>query len=740
MHPLRLACLLVFLTACTAPRDPSVVRMTGAGESDGNAPPAWAAPPIDRAVTVLDGRTGAVVSFGDMLDALAGADAVFLGETHLDETTHRFEYAVYDALLERRNGAVVLAMEMFERDVQPVLDAYLGREIDEVAFLHSSRAVGNYRSASRPLIERARRDGLPVVASNFPRSLARRVGMEGLGVLDELEPDQRSHAPAELHPNTPAYWRRVDNAVRGHLAMMRGRGGDDQRLSSTQTLWDNAMGESCALALDAHPGSSVLHVNGGFHSAYWDGTVRQFALRKPDARILTVAIDPTRTPSVQTIPGAPVADFVVMAETRATDREEETWSVALDRELEYRLQIPTGASSEQPVPLLIWLGDAGLSSKDGMDLWRDRLGEDVAIAVIEPPYRARYDDLSEGGRWFWPDSFASDVGSAVDAAERIWAYLLRYYAIDPGRVCVAGEGTGATLVSAIALLGDRMDHTALAFQPRRYAKLKDFPLPLPDGSDDSERSVSLSVSGSPADEPWWQEELAAYEAVGLTTAFVSTDDAMAGRDGNQASALRSALGLSDARDAANAAPVRLVVPADTPRAWHWSRLYGLRHTAETGQPVALVSADSAAGGQDATGVLTVPIHPSSIADIIPPCPGPFGGTTVLVLSEDVPAADAQAWEALEESDPLAKKSRFHRVRIARTDAGAGSRTLHEVLTTLEDEGRKNVLVVPAVFCAGSDTMRVLERETRAFGDRMTIQWTPGFGGTDLPVAADAVQQ
>ena len=31
--------------------------------------PPWAAPPIDRAVTVLDGRTGAVVSFEAMLDA-----------------------------------------------------------------------------------------------------------------------------------------------------------------------------------------------------------------------------------------------------------------------------------------------------------------------------------------------------------------------------------------------------------------------------------------------------------------------------------------------------------------------------------------------------------------------------------------------------------------------------------------------------------------------------------------------
>ena len=50
---------------------------------------------------------------------------MFLGETHDDETTHRLELAVYEGLLHRKPKQVVLAMEMFERDVQQVLDDYL---------------------------------------------------------------------------------------------------------------------------------------------------------------------------------------------------------------------------------------------------------------------------------------------------------------------------------------------------------------------------------------------------------------------------------------------------------------------------------------------------------------------------------------------------------------------------------------------------------------------------------------
>ena len=82
----------------------------------------WSAPPLERVVSVFDGRTGERLEWSELLDELARAEAVFLGEQHTDETTHRVELAVYEGLLERRDGAVVLAMEMFERDAQAVLD------------------------------------------------------------------------------------------------------------------------------------------------------------------------------------------------------------------------------------------------------------------------------------------------------------------------------------------------------------------------------------------------------------------------------------------------------------------------------------------------------------------------------------------------------------------------------------------------------------------------------------------
>ena len=663
----------------------------------------------------------------DMLDELAKKDVVFLGEMHTDETTHRVELAVYEGLLERRDGKVVLAMEMFERDVQPVLDAYVAGDIDEATFLASANPWGNYRTGYRRLIERARSQALPVVGSNFPRSLRRRMSMQGESVLQNLEGDERKLAPAELMPNSPEYWRRVDNAIRGHLGMMGGkRDPDDPRLLDTQSLWDNSMGEACVLALKENPGYSVLHINGGFHTEYWDGTTRQLLLRAPEAKVATVAIVPVANPGVAVPRGLPVADYVVYAEARANDVHDGTWSVTTHRELRYRVHLPASASAAHPVPLLIWLSDDGLTGRDGMDLWRDRLGKEVAIAVLEAPYRQVGIDLGESGRWYWADTFQADIGAMVTGIERAWGYLLRNMPIDPQRVALAGEGTGATVVAATALLGDRMSGSAVALNPRQYAKIKDFPLPLPELlGEEKMPERQLEVWGDEGDRQWWSEELAEYRAIGLPSEFVVEGKNPWQREAAIQNAVRSALGLPLVEAASAGARQYVLIENDSPRARHWARLLALR-AAESGASVAVLTDAADAGEADRldSSVSAKDFAPGG-ARSLPRCPGPFGGTTVIAVPEGVDEDELQAWIALEENDPLQARSRFHRLRIA---TATGERSLPNVLARLRERNRTNVLIIPAAFCVDGMAMRALQRSVRDDEDKMTLHWRPGLGG------------
>src|SRR5690242_3491254 len=72
---------------------------------------------------VFDTRRATFTDFETMAADLARADVVLIGEQHDDGNTHRLELAILEGLA-RRNVAVALSLEMFERDVQGALDTY----------------------------------------------------------------------------------------------------------------------------------------------------------------------------------------------------------------------------------------------------------------------------------------------------------------------------------------------------------------------------------------------------------------------------------------------------------------------------------------------------------------------------------------------------------------------------------------------------------------------------------------
>jgi len=713
-----LTCLaaLALVFGCSSPAKHQALS-EGGGQS-----PAWAAPPIERQLSARDGRTGERIELAALLDRLAAADVVFIGETHDDETTHRAELAIYEGVRARRNQQVVLAMEMFERDVQPDLDAYLAGRIGEDEFLSRARPWNNYATSYRPLIESARAAHLPVVASNFPAPLRRQVAREGQPALDAARAKTPDQVPAELLASTPEYWRRVDNAIRGHSAMMGGGGGNEDRRISTQSLWDNSMGESCARALDAHPGWSVVHVNGGFHSQYWDGTVRQLHLRRPEIKILTVAVVPATDPAVEEVSGAPLADFVVFAERRARDVSDGAYAVHVQRALEYRLHLPANTSRSAPVPLLIWLGDDGLDGSEGLALWRERLGGECAIAAFEPPYRARQADLSEGGSWFWSDTFSEDLDVAREAVERAWGYLLRHEPIDPERVCIAGEGTGATMAAGMLLITSSVSARGVALHPRSYADLRDVPLPLPEiWGKDTPPVRTLAVLAEERDRAWWQGELEQYTAIGFPSTFSQSSGDAWLDELERENALRAALDLPAVPVDPRSPRVHAVVQGAT--AAHWARRLGIAHQRADGSLFAILSA---APSDERSKPMDLTVSAASFGSErkLPRCPGSFGGSTVVVVPQGTDAGQVDAWLALETSDPLAAASPFHRLRIACEREG---HDLRSVLETLRAAGRTNALIVPAVFCADANAMAALQHEVGELADSMTLHWAPGLG-------------
>jgi uncharacterized iron-regulated protein len=245
---------------------------------------------------VYDTKRKRFVDLETLIAAVARTDVAFLGEFHNDPGTHALQAAVLEGIARRRNDTIVLALEMFERDVQPHLDAYLADSISEADFLAASRPWGNYRTDYRPMVELAKARGWPVVAGNVPRRLASVVARRGLSALDSVPEGDRPLLAAQNSCPRDEYFRRfreVMGDMTGHGMTLTPEQVEDMvwRTYEAQCVKDEVMGESIVRAREAHR-TLVVHANGAFHSDYRLGTVERVRRRAPRTRTLVVSFVP----------------------------------------------------------------------------------------------------------------------------------------------------------------------------------------------------------------------------------------------------------------------------------------------------------------------------------------------------------------------------------------------------------------------------------------------------------------
>jgi len=297
------------------------------------------------------------VTHAQMVAQLSRADVVFFGEQHDDPETHRAEAEVLEAI-GRAGRPVVLSLEMFERDVQGVLDDYLAGRIDEKDFLARSRPWDRYATDYRRMVELAKERRWSVVAANVPRSLASAVGRKGLAAFDTLTPKERTYAASENVCPNDDYRARFLESMQSHspgapssvaapapraapvaeapaapaatatampAAPRAATSGGlppamAERFYVAQCVKDEAMAEAIVTARLAAPRNAiVVHYDGAFHSDYSQGTVSRVKRRRPGWTLAVITAIPVADPAAAPIaPQRGKADFVIF--TRRPER------------------------------------------------------------------------------------------------------------------------------------------------------------------------------------------------------------------------------------------------------------------------------------------------------------------------------------------------------------------------------------------------------------------------------------
>jgi uncharacterized iron-regulated protein len=212
---------------------------------------------------------GDEVTLAQMVTEVKNANVIFFGEQHDDTIAHKAQYDVLSELYNAKNGKVVLSMEMFETDVQYIVDEYLKGQITEQSFKTDARSWPNYEKDYKPMVEFMKSQKGKVIAANAPRRYVRMVSRNGLNTLKSLDKKALSLLPTlPIDTLTGRYYERFVEIMGGHSTGL-------SKIYHAQCLWDACMAQSIASAAKKQKNSTIIHMVGKFHCEENLGTVQQ---------------------------------------------------------------------------------------------------------------------------------------------------------------------------------------------------------------------------------------------------------------------------------------------------------------------------------------------------------------------------------------------------------------------------------------------------------------------------------
>ena len=224
-------------------------------------------------------QEGEEISYDTVLDSLSKTNVVLFGEFHNNPISHWLQFEVVSDLKTSKTNLAIGA-EMFETDTQSVLNLYLKDSLTEPEFKEEARVWSNYSTDYKPLVELAKRDSIPYIATNIPRPYATSVYKNGgFSALDSLPKNELkwiAPLPIPFDINLSSYQNMLD--------MMGGHGGED--LVKAQAIKDATMAHF--ILENLKPNQVFVHLNGSYHSNSFEGIYWYLKTYRENLNILTL--------------------------------------------------------------------------------------------------------------------------------------------------------------------------------------------------------------------------------------------------------------------------------------------------------------------------------------------------------------------------------------------------------------------------------------------------------------------
>ncbi len=234
-----------------------------------------------------------VVSPAQHLDQWATASVIYLGETHDSALDHTAQLDILTAL-HQRQPRLIIALEMFQRPAQPLLNAYLADRLTETELQTRSeyqKRWGFPWEFYAPILRFAKTNQLPVVALNAPSEVTRKVARQGLASLTWSE--RRFIPPVGAIALGPAAYRQRLQTIYESFHQNKTNSQSRDRFFQAQVLWDETMAEHIAATAKRYPDHLIVVLVGQGHLLYGDGIPDRVRRRHPAIKQTTVLLNPS---------------------------------------------------------------------------------------------------------------------------------------------------------------------------------------------------------------------------------------------------------------------------------------------------------------------------------------------------------------------------------------------------------------------------------------------------------------
>jgi uncharacterized iron-regulated protein len=252
-------------------------------------------------------KSGKKTTYKKLVKKAASAEVVLFGEHHNNSLVHWLQLELTKDLAKKKQ--LVLGAEMLEADNQKQLDQYLKGEINQKQLDSTARLWNNYNTDYKPLVDFAKDNKLPFIATNIPRRYASMVFKKGIESLNTLTVEEKSW----IAPLPIAY----DASLPGYAGMMKMMGDHaNPDMPKAQAIKDATMAHF--ILKNVQSNSLFIHYNGTYHSDNFEGIYWYLKNENPDISIVTIATVEQKEGSKLDKEHLMKADFILVVDEDVT--------------------------------------------------------------------------------------------------------------------------------------------------------------------------------------------------------------------------------------------------------------------------------------------------------------------------------------------------------------------------------------------------------------------------------------